>query len=262
MKPIFALCLLAVLLLPASPEAAETEKYRTWTDARGRPLRAALVVTDSQTVTLKKESGQVINLPIRNLSEADQRRLQQNRLTSPLPAAPPLPKAPMDGRGAATVKFEIYSLARCDAVPLAKIWNAQSSTPPIDASDDANQALLRRFSTSLRRQRLGQIELTWPNGMGGIPRKYKIGTSSADVAFTPWISNDGQKADILLIVEMPGSKTEPPFRVKTTYAFLRAGQQVLLLSSPPGSRHAVLATFMGTKRISEEESQKIVDPAR
>lgn len=262
MKPIFALCLLAALLLPASMAAAEIEEYRTWTDARGRPLRAALVGTDSQTITLKKESGQVINLPIKHLSEADQRRLQQNRQTSSLPAVPPPPTAPRDGPWAATVKFEIYSLAPRDAVPLAEIWTAQSSALPIDATGDVNQALLRRFSASLRRQRLGQIELTWPSSIGGIPRKYKVGTSSADVALTPWISTDGQKAEILLMVEMPGSKKEPPFRVKTTCTFLRAGQQVLLLSSPPGSQHAVLATFLGAKRISEEESQKIVNSAR
>lgn len=270
MRWVYALCLASILLIPATPASADGVGYRTWTDARGRLLRAALVETDGQTVSLKKENGQIATLPIQHLSDADREWLRQIPDSStppsapatpslPPPAAPAQPPGPEDGHPVATVRFDVYSLNAHDADRLADLWQAKPQAPRNDAADEAHQIFLRQFAASPSRKLLGSVEGTWPSGMGGTPRNHPVGSSSASIAFTPWIGPDGKTAEMLLVVEMKGGKTDPPFRAKAVFFFPREGLQALLLSSDRGARHAVLATYVRAARIAEEESLRIVE---
>jgi len=83
--------ILALTLLLQSP-ALSADPVRTFTDAKGRSLRASLVSMQDNVVTLKLENGQVFTVGIATLSTADQQWLKsQGTVRSASPTAQPLP---------------------------------------------------------------------------------------------------------------------------------------------------------------------------
>ena len=70
--------------LGASPDKPEalTQSLRTWTDVTGQfRIKATLVQKVGNIVRLKKESGEVIAIPLNKLSEQDRRLIETNQTT-------------------------------------------------------------------------------------------------------------------------------------------------------------------------------------
>lgn len=83
--------ILALTLLLQSP-ALSADPVRTFTDAKGRSLRASLVSMRDNVVTLKLENGQVHTIGLSTLSQADQQWLKtQHTGAASAPAGSPLP---------------------------------------------------------------------------------------------------------------------------------------------------------------------------
>ncbi|MCB1277410.1 hypothetical protein [Prosthecobacter sp.] len=93
MKSSLRLVLAFTFLLHSAALSAET--LRTFTDAKGRSLRASLVSIQNNQVTLKLENGQVYTIGLSTLSQTDQQWLKTSRTggetPSSFPGAQPLP---------------------------------------------------------------------------------------------------------------------------------------------------------------------------
>ncbi|NUQ64533.1 MAG: hypothetical protein HUU20_18870 [Pirellulales bacterium] len=76
------------------PEAVASSSagLRTWTDSTGRfQIEAQLVSDDGSTVTLKKQSGQLVTIPLEKLSSADRAFFRSSVPSVPPAAAMPRP---------------------------------------------------------------------------------------------------------------------------------------------------------------------------
>lgn len=85
--------LLIALTLAVCPAAFSADSLHTFTDAKGRSLRASLVSLEGNVATLKLENGQVFTVGIATLSAADQQWLkaQGTGAVSPLSGSPKPP---------------------------------------------------------------------------------------------------------------------------------------------------------------------------
>ncbi len=75
MKPLKLLACLVTLQLTCglTLKAAETHDFRQWTDTNGRSITARLIeTTDTNSVKIERQDGQVFTVPLKTFSVADQ----------------------------------------------------------------------------------------------------------------------------------------------------------------------------------------------
>ncbi len=77
-----------VCLVLATAAAARSEEFRTWTDSTGRfEVQAKFVAVDGSQVTIARDNGARITLPLEKLSEADQEYIAKLKSENPFEAA-------------------------------------------------------------------------------------------------------------------------------------------------------------------------------
>ena len=238
--------MLIFYLMLSLNSTAETYTNRFWTDAKGRILNATFVGMEANIVSLKREDGRVIQLPIAYLSTEDRTFLQtmssrptgpaaHSEQPKPIEAAPPTPQM-----GAVNIQTEFYSVSKRDSKELATILAKGKENVLSPAWEDATQAALKRFAAIPMKKSIGRFDVATMSGNGTGPQEKTFGGLIASINCTPTIGPDGLICNLVLVIELRDHKRN----------IVGQSTSPRILMSGPGKKYIVVPDIQETNGIS------------